>query len=572
MFSIYYNKNNNSTLFEHLEKNDFQKVQNFVPLYLNYFNLDEKNYNSINLNQKYKIQSILKQNSNNCFNITCLDNSNNKIKVESFFKFSPLLDPVKFMVGKYKNITKEKLTSLPQLTNENVHAKVLDKNNSAYVDSFFSYLTSQLYHKIGFTHGLDFYGSFLGIKNELKLNVYDDLEYLFDSDFFHKQKNKLFDMDDIDEERLIEGDTRNYRKKIIVQNQDINLEIQTIDNNFLDEVFELTQENLEKHNNELKEEYSVINEKNIESKSEKRTNSTCSSRTSNTSNSDEEEEEDSQESGLESCENSQLSEYSSLSEENIYALIKNFPVQIICLEKMDNTLDSLLDDDERDEEEKLSTKEWTSCLFQIIMILITYQKIFDFTHNDLHTNNIMFQKTDKKFINYKYNNTYYRVPTYGRIYKIIDFGRAIYSFDGKTICSDSYHPKGDAATQYNFEPYFNDKKPRLKPNKSFDLCRLACSLYDFFVDDIENENKIKNPIAKLIIKWTKDDKGRNILYKNNGEERYPDFKLYKMIVRTVHQHVPENELSEQLFSQYKSSKKKIKKGKILNIDKMETMI
>ena len=52
MFSIYYNKNNNSKLFEHLEKNDFQKVQNFVPLYLNYFNLDEKNYNSINLNQK----------------------------------------------------------------------------------------------------------------------------------------------------------------------------------------------------------------------------------------------------------------------------------------------------------------------------------------------------------------------------------------------------------------------------------------------------------------------------------------------------------------------------------------
>ena len=47
MFSIYYNKNNNSNLFEYLEKNNFQKVQNFVPLYLNYFNLDEKNYNSI---------------------------------------------------------------------------------------------------------------------------------------------------------------------------------------------------------------------------------------------------------------------------------------------------------------------------------------------------------------------------------------------------------------------------------------------------------------------------------------------------------------------------------------------
>ena len=30
MFSIYYNKNNNSNLFKHLEKNDFQKVQNFT--------------------------------------------------------------------------------------------------------------------------------------------------------------------------------------------------------------------------------------------------------------------------------------------------------------------------------------------------------------------------------------------------------------------------------------------------------------------------------------------------------------------------------------------------------------
>ena len=35
---------------------------------------------------------------------------------------------------------------------------------------------------------------------------------------------------------------------------------------------------------------------------------------------------------------------------------------------------------------------------------------------------------------------------------------------------------------------------------------------------------------------------------------------------------PENEVNNSLFSQYKSSKKKIKKGKIINIDKMEPMI
>ena len=48
-----------------------------------------------------------------------------------------------------------------------------------------------------------------------------------------------------DEERLLEGDTRNYRKKIIVESEDINLDIQTIDNNFMEEVFELTHENPE---------------------------------------------------------------------------------------------------------------------------------------------------------------------------------------------------------------------------------------------------------------------------------------------------------------------------------------
>jgi len=206
------------------------------------------------------------------------------------------------------------------------------------------------------------------------------------------------------------------------------------------------------------------------------------------------------------------------------------------------------------------------------MTLITYQKIFNFTHNDLHTNNVMYITTDKTFLNYKFNNTYYRVPTFGKIFKIIDFGRAIYSYKGKTICSDSYHSKGDAATQYNFEPYFDEKKPRLEANKSFDLCRLGCSLFDYFIEDIDEQKDCKNPITNLIIEWTKDDKGRNILYKNDGEERYPEFKLYKMIVRTVHNHTPEKQLENPIFKHFLSSKKKIKKQKIINIDNMSSMI
>ena len=30
------------------------------------------------------------------------------------------------------------------------------------------------------------------------------------------------------------------------------------------------------------------------------------------------------------------------------------------------------------------------------MMLITYQKLFNLTHNDLHTNNIMYIETDKR--------------------------------------------------------------------------------------------------------------------------------------------------------------------------------
>ena len=564
MFDLFYRKNNNKSLFSYLEKNGFSNIQNYIPLYSNFFDIDKNNFNSINLNNRWAISDINKRVDNNNFNITILDNSGNSGKCDSFFKFSPLLDPVKYMVGKYNHMESTELCALPSLEDNNCCKKVLDSNNSAYVDSFFSYLSSKLVTTNGFIHGTTFYGSFISIQNEFQLNIYDDLEYLYESSFFHKNKNELFVVDDIDEEKILYSDTRNYRKKINLDSvEDINIDCETIDNNMFEGIFELTSKNLKIHDSSLTEEYSIEIDNNSE-KSAKKTSSTCSSRSSNTD--DDESVDEEEESSLT---NSQMSDYSSMdSDEQVNAKIYNFPVQLICLEKLDNTLDSLLDD----EDNELSDKEWKSCLFQIIMILITYQKLFDFTHNDLHTNNVMYIKTDKKFINYKFNNTYYRVPTHGKIYKIIDFGRAIYSFKGKRICSDSYHSKGDAATQYNCEPYFNEKKPRLNPNKSFDLCRLGCSLFDYFVEDIDEQHKIKNSVAKLIIEWTKDDKGRNILYKNNGEERYPEFKLYKMIVRTVHNHLPVKQLENPIFNEFVSSKKKIKKQKIINIDNMSSMM
>ena len=200
------------------------------------------------------------------------------------------------------------------------------------------------------------------------------------------------------------------------------------------------------------------------------------------------------------------------------------------------------------------------------MMLITYQKCFELTHNDLHTNNIMFVNTEEEFIYYVYKRNTYKVPTYGKIYKIIDFGRAIYNYNGQRFCSDSFAPSGDASTQYNCEPYMDNDKPRLDPNYSFDLCRLGCSLYDFVIDD-DIPITDYDEFQQIVYNWCLDDNNKNILYKKNGEERYPNFKLYKMIARTVHNKTPDDQLNYAVFKQYIiEPNTEIPKNTCINID------
>jgi serine/threonine protein kinase len=199
---------------------------------------------------------------------------------------------------------------------------------------------------------------------------------------------------------------------------------------------------------------------------------------------------------------------------------------------------------------RITNDELTSAMFQTIMILTAYQKAFDFTHNDLHTNNIMYIETDEPYLYYCYENTHYKVPTHGRIFKLIDFGRAIYRFNGKLFCSDSFAPNNDAHTQYNCEPYMNENKPRIDPNPSFDLTRLGCSIYDFIFEDFEPGENIPE-IHKIIWEWCMDDSGKSVVYKKAGQERYPGFKLYKMIARAVHKHVPKEQLKRPLFAAFK---------------------
>jgi hypothetical protein len=449
-------------------------------------------------------------------------------------------------------------------------------NNSAYVDGLFLFLSSKLREHFNFTHGVEYYGSFLGMKNNFKINIFDDIDYLNNSDFFNKNKNIFFKVDDY--EHLFR-DEKTKLQPIKIGNNISLKSIESFDNNIFDDVFQDNNENDDFTSLDLVD----LNNVPLQTGSQVtlKSNSTCSSRSSYTEDNYENDnrseglEDDCEQCQSEYSEDESVNEYDSDSntEEIINVIIPKFPVQVICMENCENTFDDLILNN------NLSSDEWYSALMQIIMTLITYQKVFNFTHNDLHTNNVMYNLTDKKYLYYCYRKKFYKVPTFGRIFKIIDFGRSIFKFDGKIFCSDSFQNGGDAATQYNTEPYFNDKKPRLEPNFSFDLCRLACSIFDYIIEDFEeikDLSKITDPIKRLIFEWCLDDKGINMLYKNNGLERYPDFKLYKMISRCVHNHTPQAQLERpefDAFSKFYNDSDCIKNmNDVINIDEMSIHI
>ena len=126
----------------------------------------------------------------------------------------------------------------------------------------------------------------------------------------------------------------------------------------------------------------------------------------------------------------------------ITLISKNIPVITILQEAHEGTLDSLLDLEEIDGIEYQSPEWdilWLAWIFQIVACLSVLQKVFLFTHNDLHSNNIVWRKTDAPYLFYRSKSgTVWKIPTYGRIFSIIDFGRAIYEFKNEILINTYY--------------------------------------------------------------------------------------------------------------------------------------
>ena len=380
-----------------------------------------------------------------------------------------------------------------------------------------------------FIHGVEYYGCYLGIKNNFTINVEDDIQILSESEYFHDNNEKLFSLNyvvpSVDEsinessknrsklhiEDNIENDlivldnieTLPYinlsssQSSMISENQNIyrmntpqllNTEQQLSDdiNKNIIECLENTISNRE----ELSDENSDIILAGDDENDTSSIVTDISESESDDKDNDNSDNDDNDNSDYETiddsiCSDNTLSDTSSSCE--IEATIHSFPVALILLERCEQTLEHYVNMRRNDyyeqfesesecesecesepenetqphskEEEsnndnsinnKTNTKivditrmEWQSILFQILMILVYYQKHYNFTHNDLHSCNIMYQTTNVEYLYYKYESQYFKVPTYGKIYKIIDFGRSIFNYNDITFCSDSFGPGED---------------------------------------------------------------------------------------------------------------------------------
>jgi hypothetical protein len=557
-----YRKIRDRTLFDQLETvAGLATPQNYNPIHNQFFALNESNAQNVVIGAPKHIMSVVEQTGECSFKVVVEDEQQQNTNAQCFVKFSPLLDPLKHITGAY---TATDITTLPSFlpdgsTTHTPHPKTIRPNNSSYVDALFSLLSALLKQNSGITNLIDCYGCFLGVKRGYRYMLTDDIDLAHESSHFMDNLGTLF---------TLEGGIP-YRSDSLSRKPALSIGDTTPLNcveasSLITELFE-----------DVSPAASTLSD--TSAPIVLRRTSQCSSESSTSSNEENTDEENTDEENTDEdedleeelehahtsvgCSDSDDEPFSETEEDETYCRMKEFPCVAIFLEQMTGTLESLMNTSD------LSDNEWASALFQVTVTLAYLQRVLNFTHNDLHTSNIMYIPTDKTFLCYKINGQHYKVPTYGRIFKIIDFGRSIFEYEGLRFCSDSFQKGEDAAGQYNCAPFRDDSKPELPPNMSFDLCRLGCSLFDYFLPSVPESSDQCSPLETLIAKWCCDAQGKNVLYKSNGEERYPGFKLYKMIARRVVGLEPIKVLEQEpVFASFLCARKKLGRLHIFNLD------
>lgn len=602
----YIKQKNIADLNQDLEHIGFRQVQQYISLYKRFFTLNETNWDKIQLNSQYIIDRVFPPQSNEDGEteeptINHIHNISIKVPAQTptqsqskecsaFLKCIPIHDIYTYLCGEV-DINSIKLPEYTRDIEENWNHP--NDGYTSYTDGFFYFLSSKLHEVHNFPNAIQYYGTHVAVQDKLCINVFDELDYLQGYDFFMENIGKRFNFVD---KSIRLSQTRTNRIALEIDDNETNADILCLNEENVDDLsskFELlfvdssssTVTDTNDASNTIIADIEPVYESNFYQ--EKNTTNHVSNESNE--NNDSEEDNDSGDNGEDSNndddETSSIFSYDTVGSESeesddedsededeedenedddevLKLEVYNYPVQLLWLENITGiTLDKYITDVLFNiSDNEMIEKEFASIFMQIIMTLLTYQKTFQMTHNDLHTNNIMCENTDIEYIDYVYNDKTYRVKTYGKIWKIIDFGRAIYKYNGRNLWSSNFNAKGEAKSQFNCPPYYNTSKDLITPTYSFDLCRLGCSLFDFFCEDIDDwrqaeenmlldETKLTNLYA--FICWLcKDGLNKNILYKSLNKERYSGFLLYKMITRKVTHTTPENALETKFIQQY----------------------
>ena len=419
-------------------------------------------------------------------------------KSPAFLKVTHLLDPIRWMKGLYSFPLTHKLPG-NEKTWGNAHTKLQDPMNQAYVETIASYALSRLREGGISPHFNKFFGAFCAKADTYRYRMTEEFQSFRNARWFWKGKQSSL-----------------YKLSVTyAKNPSTPVPAKTV-NELLVEPEDLLSDSDESDGSESVEEVDV-------DEVEEGDTSVHSGRLSDMDFAGEESGESDSES-LSTCSSDIGDTY------NIYAEMSDFPVMILALESNSGTMDALLDDYSAvgaSPGTELWEAKWSAWLFQVVAALSAAQKFIGFTHNDLHTNNIVWTETAEEYMYYvRDGGEVFRVPTYGKLFRIIDFGRAIYTLNGQLFYSDDFKVGNDAEGQYAFKPLVARPANEVGPNPSFDLCRLAVSL---FVEP-------------------------------SGDERFPDFDLYSHIAEYVHGAVPSRQFTHPVFDRFQVNPSEVGDG------------
>ena len=538
---------------------NYTHLQRYHPA-IDLFKISDSVYShkNVELPSKYYIDSWGSQDAPKIWN-TVRKNGSELEPCQTFVKVIHLLNPIDMIKEKY---TCPDHPLIPQ--SENTWKKTLQKihnhNNQAYVDTVANFVLSR-FRELNLTpHCVYYYGAMTGISKSYQYNISNEYNTYRQCRWFWnglKSHNAHLTVTSDIPEDLHEEITRCPFDDSDIELEDYNIEISDTES-----VNSYTFDNIEENADNVNDIFEINNKifgklkldndvKDIEGECE--------------------EGEGEYEGEGEGDEGDEYSD----DELDICLEIPNTPVILIYQEAQEGVLDNLLEE-ELDGCERGSQKweaRWIAWLFQIIAALSFLQNALCFTHNDLHSNNILWRKTDNKFLFYRgKDGTVWRVPTFGKIFSIIDFGRSIFRLGKHLWVSDDHWPDQDAGEQYNFGPFFDHTQPKVPPNPSFDLCRLSVSLIDGLFDKVPPKKKGKgvpimseedswkvyetsSPLYNLLWNWTVDKNGHTIYQNENGDEKYEGFDLYIRIAHDVTNSVPKDQIHKPIFQQFKWKQK-----------------